>query len=247
MKIINKQKPVILAAILAITTLIVIIALLLLSKTKLSDAEKIAVTDYSKPLVSHFDNFEPLPDTEIQPTEEQQYIAFALDYFHFEKSQDLITIDELANFIKDTFDHETNKDELEQNLQADIIVRKNIAAVIEDGNITASYPNPSKKERAYTPISYYAQTDIKKSHGAFEVSYDRYTIYRPYDMLNCLSETESENTSDFMAYLNTKSDITSAQKAISSECASKLAQPDSKLTIFYKIKDNKLYIENIKH
>ncbi|MBR6811139.1 hypothetical protein IKM56_01725 [Candidatus Saccharibacteria bacterium] len=247
MKNIRKRKPIALIIIFAFSILLSLLILLFINSRKLTDAEKIAIEEHSKPLINYLDNFETIEDREEQPTTEQQYIALAVDYFHFERSQDEIEPENLKTFIQENFNYEINLNDLEFNLQNELLSQKGTSASYEDDKIHLSYRDPSKKERAVISLNYYSPSEIKKKHGSYIVKYDRYIIESPYDMLNCLSESESDKTTDLMAYLNAKSNIASAQKAITKECAEKITEPKSSLKVTYKTKDNKFYIEKIEH
>ena len=247
MEIIRKRKPIALIVILAFSILLSLLILLFVNSRKLTDAEKIAIEEYSRPLINYLDNFETIENLEEQPTAEQQYIALAVDYYHFEKSQDEIEPEDLKTFVQENFNYEISLNDLELNLQNELLNQKGTFANYEDDKIHLSYSDPSKKERAVIPLNYYSPSEIKKKHGSYIVKYDHYIIESPYDMLNCLSESESDKTADLMTYLNAKNNIASAQKAITKECAEKITEPKSSLTITYKTKDNKFYIEKIEH
>jgi len=247
MKIKHKRKIIILILIFSVPLLLCFVILLLIRSTKPSSAEKIAVENYAKTYTKYLANFEPIPDSEHQPTIEQQYSMFALDYFHYEKNQNEIPIADFKNFIQETFDY--NIDTTDPNIftTSDLIIKKGISANIDDDKINVNYPELDKKARAHIALNYFAQNEIKKSHDSFEVDYDQYEIETPYDMLNCLAETESPNTAKLMSYLKAETNINTALDAISLECAQKITEPKAQITVTYGVKNNKFFIQKIKY
>lgn len=257
MKSVSKKKIATIAIILCFAFLLTLTILTFTKSRKMTDAESIALHDYSNSLINYFDNFKETEDSEASLY--QKELAFAIDYFYYSESKTAITVEELKNFLKDNFNVELNTDTIEEDFNDPLLASK--PAIYEDSEqkVHIEPTAPSKRERASIPITKYLEQSVKKKGSTFEVTYEKYVIESAYDALNCLSnqenseESEEEqseatntgNVTKMMSYLKAKSPITAAQDAITPECAKELSEPESTITIVYRAQNSKLYIEKI--
>ena len=99
---------------------------------------------------------------------------------------------------------------------------------------------------------------MKKKKNKFIVTYDKYVVENPYEILNYyndsamnIPEDQKENyqpydTSAIYNYLTCKGKITTLKDAITKDNIEKLGKIDKQLEVTYIIKDDNLVIDNIK-
>ena len=255
----NKKKIIIVVTAICFVFLLSFTILTFIKSRKINNVESIALHNYSNPFVNYLDNFEDSKDgEEPEISLYQKQLAFALDYFYYEKSQSAVSTDELDTFLKQTFNIELDTGTLFDDLHINRILSKNAFYDPDESIIEISPPSPTKRERARIPITKYFESSIQKKGDTFTVTYEGYTLESAYDALNCLTDQETpeeaeeepsgfDNSAKMMSYLDAKSNIKSAKDAITIECAQKLSEQKSSIIITYKVTDSQFFIEKIEH
>ena len=213
----------------------IILCVLLFSKNnKITSLEEIKIKEVSENNALYLDN--------LNGNNKEDYLAYALDYIKYEKEFNEVSIDELIKVITNTFNIETNEEEIAKIGITPTIMEKGIVFDYNKKVFVLNDHKKSMKDIAATPVYYYVIDNInKKNNDSFEVKYTKLQNLNPYDILNKYDGNE-EATKNINSYLKGEGSVNLIKKYMNKDTSDKVGE----LTVTYKVIDGKVLIESIK-
>lgn len=232
----------------AIVSVLLILAIVLLNKNKLTELEKVKIDEASFKVENYLD------EILLHNEDEGKYINFAIEYLYNETDKESYSIEDILNIINDTFD----KDYKEEDIIKVGITSEMVAKGIVFDSATKEFKYNAQKTNAdiaATPIIKYQINKIKKKNkNKFEVKYDKYVVENPYEILNYYNNRNIEkageeklyDTTDIVSYLKGATKIGVIKKIINKDNISEFGKIEDGSTVIYILKDGKLVIDEIK-
>ena len=243
---ININKSLILKISVSILSLLVILLVIFNSK-KVSTLERLKITEYSDQTINYVNNI-------IDSEDKGRYIVFSIDYIYNNENINSISFDKVIDTINKTFNLKYDKNTLNE-IGITEEMAKNGISLLDDNKY--NYNNKKTKlDIANTEILYLKMNKIaKKNKKTFYVTYDRYRVESPYEILNyyndynvnaSLDNKETIDTSLITNYLDGKGKIKDIISFIDENNIDKFSKKIGSIKVTYKTDGDKLYIDNIK-
>ena len=245
----KKNLIIILGVVLLLVVLLVI--LFIINSNKLTDLERIKIEDNSKDVMLFMEEVETSKDID-------RFIAYALEYSYNLNDKDILTAKEIKELIQSKFNVELKEDSINDVGVTPYLLDKHIAHDPEEKTYSINKKDLTQAAIAKIPVVKYEISKIKKKGKKYIVTYNKYVVENPYEVLNYyndmtgkLTDEEKENytpydTSDIYNYLTCKGKITSVKEAIDKDNIEKVGKVDKEITVTYIIKDDKLLIDEVK-
>lgn len=243
---ININKSLILKISVSILSLLVILLVIFNSK-KVSTLERLKITEYSDQTINYVNNI-------IDSEDKGRYIVFSIDYIYNNENINSISFDKVIDTINKTFNLKYDKNTLNE-IGITEEMAKNGISLLDDNKY--NYNNKKTKlDIANTEILYLKMNKIaKKNKKTFYVTYDRYRVESPYEILNyyndynvnaSLDNKKTIDTSLITNYLDGKGKIKDIISFIDENNIDKFSKKIGSIKVTYKTDGDKLYIDNIK-
>ena len=248
----KKKLMIMLGVLLVVILLTTIILLIELRKSKqISNLEEIKINETSKTTMLFMEEIETSKDLD-------RYISYALEYSYNIDDKDTLTTKEIKDFIEKRFNVTLGEEELNNIGVTPYLLDKSIGHNPEEKTYRIDKSGITQPMIAKIPVVKYEINSMKKKKNKFIVTYDKYVVANPYEILNYyndsamnIPEDQKENyqpydTSAIYNYLTCKGKITTLKDAITKDNIEKIGKIDKQLEVTYIIKDDNLVIENIK-
>lgn len=260
-KFISKQEN---AGIMILGVLILIFlvfaAIYLIGTKNISSIEEKALREKSNDLMLYIEDITLSESNDID-----KYIIYALDYSYNKSNKNDLSCEEITNFIKENFTIDTDIEKIRNMGVSPLMLEKNItyepATDSYKMNIIKKSPQTIKDE----PIFYYKLEKIsKKNKKKYVITYKKYIIENPENMLNYYMEVNNNtegvpddngnmrydliDTTPIVNYLLGSGKTADIKNLIKEEYLSSFAKEDKKgeIKVTYIIKDDKLLIDKYK-
>ena len=257
MKKLLKNKKII--AILVGVILIIALIIFFISKNNLSELEESEIKEMSDIVVNYLEEIE-----NVELTEYDGYINYALEYYYNEKEQSVVSIADVVTLINDTFSLDVTEKEIEKMGITPLMVDKNITYDSVKKEFFIDKESLSYADIAEISIIKYDLKDInKKNKKEIVVTYNKYEVVKPYDILNYYTNLNLENsvsneekvdkdsdkekidTSEILSYLKGEASRKVIKKYINEDIAKEIAGYKGEVKVTYTIGNNKVLISNI--
>lgn len=242
-KIIDKLKNIpkkIYIVFIAIIVLIVLTIMILSNLNKLTKLEEIKIEEFSNKIVNHIEEF-------MNTNDEGKYICYAIENLYNNSDKVEFTSKEVLEIINTTFNvNYTNETILDIG-----ITPKMLDKGITYDVATSTYTYKSDKTRidiANSKIIKYELTNIKKNgKDRFLITYKKYVIENPYDILNYYNNLNIEQDNNYdttiiSEYLKGNKKISELKNSIDNKDITNYGKYDSEISLELIIKDNTLVI-----
>lgn len=241
-----KKNPVIALLGILVLVFLIITIIYLVGIKKLSSIEEKELTSRSDEIVYYLDDL--LLDTD----KVDKYIIYSLDYNLHENNDSTMSIEDMYNFIKDNFDIKINKDELIDVGITPLMLSKNITYDSQKLMYTINSVHGNPTDIAETSVNYYHVNKInKKNRKKYIITYQKYVINDPYEVLNYYLENNAKveepvDIVPFRNYLAGSGSLYSFVKSIDSNDINKFSKKDKEVKVTIVVIDNKLKINQVK-
>ena len=227
-----------------IALLILIIIIFILNTLVFSRLERVKINEVNDKLANYLD------EVVLYPEDDGRYINFAIEYLYNTTEKKKYKFNEVLNVINDTFALDYTEKDLEKIGITLAMANKGI--VIDGNNHEYVYNNnKTRADIANTPIIKFYPTSTKRiSINKYKVSYDKYIVENPYEILNYyedknLKAKKKYDTSDIVEYLKGNRKIDVIKDSVNANNISKIGKIDGKITITFVVKNNKVLIKKI--
>ena len=140
------------------------------------------------------------------------YILFAVNYFYNEEDKEEIKIKEIIKLVKDVFGVTLKNDDIEKVGLTTYMIENGISHNPGSEVYTISQKS-SMPELAQKQIIKYNQVKaVKKNSTTYVVTYDRYIVEKPYELMNYYMDLDSPETTTTAK--KTKAKKTTTTKAV---------------------------------
>ena len=242
----NKHLFIVLGVLLIVLLLVI---LLIIKTTKLSKIEKIKIEDTSSDIMLFY---EEIDNKEVNDTD--GYIAYALEYSYNVNDKSELTTKEIKELIESKFNIKLEEDKINDVGITPYLLKKNISHNPSEKKYSIDKSILTQQDIASIPITKYEITNIKKKGKKYIVTYDKYVVKNPYEIMNYYSDlnvqSEEEettyDTSEILNYLTCKGKITSVKKILTKDDLETLAKKEKSIEIKYILVDGNLKIDNSK-
>ena len=227
-----------------IILLVIIIILFLLNSLVFSRLERVKINEVNNKLSNYLD------EVVLYPEDEGRYISFAIEYLYSTTEKKEYRFDEVLEVINDTFLLNYTEKDLEK---IGITLQMADKGIVIEGN-NREYIYNNKKTRAdiaSTPVVKFYPINTKRiSVNKYKVTYDKYVVENPYEILNYYEEKnltakKKYDTSDIVEYLKGNRKMSVIKNAITDKNIEKFGKIDGKISITFVVKNNKVLIKKI--
>ena len=219
----------------------------LLRSRSVSEIEKRELDNKTSSLVNFLDD---LVDSKSKQVD--KYIIFALDYNYNVNSKNNMTTDELLSFIKDYFVIDITKEDINNVGITEDMIEKNIVYDSNKELFTMKEIKKSGTTIANEKIVFYVREKIVKvNKKKYKLTYRRYVIENPYDILNYYLDNNNKNNESFDVtpirnYLMGSTKISSLKNVINPNDIPKFGKKDKKIKVTYVVENDNIKISKIK-
>ncbi|MBR2997758.1 MAG: hypothetical protein IKF37_01610 [Bacilli bacterium] len=219
----------------------------LLRSRSVSEIEKRELDNKTSNLVYYLDD---LVDSKSKQVD--KYIIFALDYNYNVNSKNNMTVKELVSFIKDYFVIDITKSDIKNVGITEDMIEKNIVYDSNKELFTMKEIKKSGTTIANEKIVFYVREKIVKvNKKKYKLTYRRYIVENPYDILNYYLDNNNKNNESFDVtpirnYLMGSSKISSLKNVINEKDISKFGKKDKKIKVTYVVENDNIKISKIK-
>lgn len=236
----NKKIIILIGVILLIGIIITISIVFNKQKNKITDLEQIKINEINDDIIDYIEYIEENSDID-------KYILFSLKYSSDKNDKYSLTLKEMKEIIENKFNKSFTEEILEKNGISPLLMENDIGYDYDSQTYFIYKIKKSYAEIANTKIIKYIQKDIVKKNNQFIVTYNKYVIDNPYDILNYYSSNEPEtDTIEISKYLKGEEKIGTIKKYLNENNVSKIGKKQKDITITYIIKDNKILIDKVK-
>ena len=245
LKKVISNKKILISVIAAILVVVGIIVFIYVSNHKLTKLEKIKITEFSEKVADYMD------EVEVGKDDKGKYINFAIEYLYNTTDKEEYPLDEVLKIINDTYDVKYSDEDIQKIGISEGMLNKGI--VYESGKNVFKYnASKTRADIAATKIVKYEMKKIKKiNKNRFEVTYDKYIVENPYEILNYfdkynIEKEDSEekiDTKEIIAYLKGETKVGVVKKLITKDNIKEFGKIDGNLKVNFVIKNDKLIIE----
>lgn len=235
-----------------ILLLIVLVLVILLSslfiKNKITGLEKALLTEQTEKAMLYVDSID------INDTQTDSYILYALEYSYNENDKDTLTYKEIQTIIKNIFDKDLSEDSLNAVGITPLLLDNNVIHKMEEKSYSINKKNMTQRQIANIPINIYKQTKVKKKRSKYIVEYEKITIENPYDILNYYNDLsasqpdqEPYDTTAIMNYLTAKGKMKDIKSVVNDKIIEQYGKVyDKKIIVTCELEGTKFIIEDIK-
>ena len=211
--------------------------------TTINETERIALNDFASRILPYLDEVDY--DGDKSSRADDNYIIFAMKYNFGENNKTEMTVDEIDTLVKDKFNYNIDKEELNHNIATPRLMEEYVHYDDQNATFVLDRQYIDKQLIAITPINVYIEQDARKSKGQFIVKYAKYQFETPYKILDCASQNNLA-IPEFDNYISGKASDASIKRAMNQTCVDSGATRQKEITVTYATKDNHLYIKEIK-
>lgn len=246
-----KKRIIIIGAVL-LAAILIIVGIFLLNnarKSKLSSLEETFVKDAGKTPKLYFDKLDIDDGNGIE-----EYICFAVYYNFLENNQNKTTVSDVDTIIKKYFSKRIELDKIKENMLSPALFNNNINYDMETETFTLDQPKYSQMDIANITIPVYLYEKATSKKDEFIVTYKKYNINNPYDVLNYFDQRNSEiqrnssdenlvDTKDILEYLQGKGNVNSIKSKVDSNMIEKVGTYEKSIKVTYVIENDNILIK----
>ena len=228
----------------AIIAAIIIVIIVILNTLVFSRLERVKINEVNDKLANYLDEV-------VGNDNEGKYVNYALEYLYNTSDDKKYSFDEVLDVINDTFAVDYTEKELEK---IGVTVDMANKGIVIDGNNHEYIYNYQKTRAdiANTPIVKYYPKKVKRvSINKYKVTYDKYVVENPYEVLNYYEdlnlkkEKDRYDTTDIVEYLKGNKKIGVIKDAINEKNIEKIGKIDGNISVTFIVKNNKVLIKKI--
>ena len=238
------NKKIIIPIIVIVLLVIAIILSVFLIKgknSKITELEESTIVDVSNPSMLYMDMVEG-----VEADGQDVYVAYALAYSYNENDKESLTIDEIESIVKDVFNIKLDKEKLKEGIITPALAENFISFDNETEEYTINVSEKSYTDIANTEVVVYVYDSAVKKKDKYIVSYKKYVVSNPYEVLNYYDNLEEEyDTTKILDYLKGKEKVNVIKSVVTPSMVDSVADYEKTVKVTYILKNNKLLIESV--
>jgi hypothetical protein len=210
----------------------------------INETERIALDDFNNRIMPYIEEVD-YDNEKSDSDQDANYLIYALEYTFGETGKAEISTEEARMLIKDIFDYDFNTDKYEQGVIAPRLMNKYVHFNQEKAVYVYDRSFIDKKLTSVTPIYKYVEKNAHKSGSKYVVTYEKYRIKSPYDILDCAAKNDTP-IENFDKYINGEASSVSLKRATTNDCLKEIGEKTKEVTITYTAKNGHLTVTSIK-
>lgn len=221
-----------------IVILFIIILIVMLTGNKISTLEEESVISYSDIMINYIEDIEDVKDKEYD-----KYIINSLKYYYNEENKTEVGVKEVSEFIEKNYNIKISSKKMLELGISEKLMKENIT--FDSQKETYQYNlNKTLKDIANTKIASYKKINVKKnSKNIYQVTYQKYVIKNPYEVLNFYQD---KDVTKIKNYITGKGTVKEFLESIEEKDLDKFATKKNEITVEYKVIDRKLTVSKVK-
>ena len=240
---VDKKKRNILIGILGIIVLLII----LIGCSRVTPLEEKTIKEVSKRVMPYIDRVENSKEEKFN-----KYVYYALEYAYNEYDKTELTVKEIKKIIENTFNYDINDKKIKSISLTKEMMENNIIYDFVTGKFLIDKTQITQSEIANKKLTFYEIDSIKKiSSEHFKVTYDKYVVTNPYEILNYYSDLNNKKSTKkkyditpIYNYLVAKGKEKDVKNYVIGGNFEKFAKKKGKLKVDYVVKNDKLVIDS---
>lgn len=234
--------------------LLIAIVISYIGSEKITDLERLKIEDTSKETMAYFYELDLCDSNEID-----KYINYAIEYNYNENNISSTTSIEVYDIIKSKFNLDINKEDIISIGITPCILEKNITYDFDNDTFTIHKEEQTYLQIAEQPIYDYLIKKINKvNNKTYQVTYEKYIIKNPYEILNYYmnlntenNDTPSENNEKYDVeeinkYLKGEASLKTLKKHLNDELVREIADKEKEIVVTYKVIKDSVIVESYK-
>ena len=240
---VDKKKRNILIGVLGIIVLLVI----LISCSRVTPLEEKTIREVSKRVMPYMDRIENSKESKLN-----KYVYYALEYAYNENNKTELTVNEVKKIILDVFNYDASSKKLKNVVISPEMMQNYITYDFVTEKYRIDKSQITQSEIAKKKLTFYEIDSIKKiSSEHFKVTYDKYVVTNPYEILNYYTDLNNEKNTKktyditpIYNYLVAKGKEKDIKNYVIGGNFDKFAKKKGKLKVDYVVKNDKLVIDS---
>lgn len=240
---VDKKKRNILIGILGIIVLLII----LIGCSRVTPLEEKTIKEVSKRVMPYIDRVENSKEEKFN-----KYVYYALEYAYNEYDKTELTVKEIKKIIENTFNYDINDKKIKSISLTKEMMENNIIYDFVTGKFLIDKTQITQSEIANKKLTFYEIDSIKKiSSEHFKVTYDKYVVTNPYEILNYYTDLNNKKSTKkkyditpIYNYLVAKGKEKDVKNYVIGGNFEKFAKKKGKLKVDYVVKNDKLVIDS---
>lgn len=240
---VDKKKRNILIGILGIIVLLII----LIGCSRVTPLEEKTIKEVSKRVMPYIDRIENSKEEKFN-----KYVYYALEYAYNEYDKTELTVKEIKKIIENTFNYDINDKKIKSISLTKEMMENNIIYDFVTGKFLIDKTQITQSEIADKKLTFYEIDSIKKiSSEHFKVTYDKYVVTNPYEILNYYTDLNNKKSTKkkyditpIYNYLVAKGKEKDVKNYVIGGNFEKFAKKKGKLKVDYVVKNDKLVIDS---
>lgn len=243
--------------ILVIATFIIAIVglgFLLFGNKKMSKIEENKLSEIGSTYIPYLHYY---TDVDKNENEFTKYVLFAVNYYYNEEGKEEVSFKDIRKLAKEVFGINVKDKDLEKVGLITYMIENGINYTPGSKMYTISQKN-TMPELAQKEITKYNQIKaVKKSGSTYVVTYEKYTVEKPYELMNYYMDKSQDTKNkdaakdkkiadEILEYLRGKAKVGTIVNYINKDNIKRCGKVGNKITITYKSTDDGLVISKIK-
>ncbi len=228
---------------------IIVLLIVLSSCSKPTTLEEKSIKDVSKRVMPYMDRIENSKESKLN-----KYVYYALEYAYNENNKTELTVNEVKKIILDVFNYDASSKKLKNVVISPEMMQNYITYDFVTEKYRIDKSQITQSEIAKKKLTFYEIDSIKKiSSEHFKVTYDKYVVTNPYEILNYYSDLNNKKNSKkkyditpIYNYLVAKGKEKDIKNYVIGANFERFAKKKGELKVDYVVKNNKLVIDSYK-
>jgi hypothetical protein len=233
------------------TLLVVVLLIILFGCNRLTSLEEKTIKDVSKKVMPYMDRIENSKEKDKLG----KYVYYAVEYAYNEQDKKEVTVDEVKKIISDTFNYKIDDKKVKELPLTSEMMENYITYNFEKEVFFNDKADLTQSDIANKKLVFYEVSKItKKANDKFKVTYDKYVVTNPYEILNYYSDLNSKNegkkkaktydTTPIFNYLTCKGKEKDIKNYVIGANFDKFAKKKGKFIVNYIVKEDKILIDS---
>lgn len=194
---------------------------------------------------------------DLNNTETDHYILYALTYAYNEKDINELSSVEIKKIAESHFNIELKEEDINNTGVTLYLLENQVSHNPEESKYTLNTENLTQSQIAKIPIVKYVVKNVSKSGGNYYVEYEKYIVDNPYAVLDyyhklteSMSDEEraansSAESDGIYKYLTAQGKIKDIKAAINSDNIADIGRIEGGAKVTYIVKNDKLLVDKI--
>ena len=188
------------------------ISIVIYNHFHINTLERDLLNEQSKIIMNYYDTVE-----NSESDGNDRYILFALNYADNELDKYSLNSKEIKEIINNYFNISISEEDINNIGITELLLDNNIIQNYQDNKYEIDKKNINQQTIAKRSVVIYKQKTIKKRGKEYTISYEKYSIDNPHEVLNYFIEKNDTNTERINDYLSAKGKIKDIKESVTDD------------------------------